>query len=172
VVNFDAWGDAILEGLESVAQFAIYVGSEGENAQALNNAIADAFNVGADVVKAKFGNVSAADLQNSLTENFQQACQAINVPQDWAISFAEGMGLSTGWGLITGSDYQKMIHDDNKQINDGKGWSVFRAPPHATSAPDYIANHAYIQQGHLIYMWDRNTLAQWGGSYQFWLPWS
>jgi hypothetical protein len=172
VVNFDAWADALLAGLEAIAQFAIYVGSEGENAEALNQAIADAFNVGADVVKAKFGGTSSDTLQNALRQNFLQACQAINTNEPTVTNFANDMGLTSGWALMSGTWYQLAIRVDNPTYNNNMGWSVFRAPPSTTSSPNYIANHAFLNQGHLIYCWDKYTLAEWGGTANFWLPWS
>jgi hypothetical protein len=69
-----------------------------------------------------------------------------------------GLGAS-GWGLITAADYQSRIYNDNSTLNGGYGWTILRAPPSRTASVDYIANHAFIQNGHLIYAWDSKQLS-------------
>jgi hypothetical protein len=162
VVDFGAWFKVILEGLQAAVNVGLFIGSGGEDVDALGEAIADAFKVSQDVVQAEIANnnLQAEDLQKLLTENFATACATIGQSQQSVISFAQQMGFGTaGWGFISGPHYQSMIHDDNSTINGGTGWTMLRSGPSESDPVDHIANAAYIQNGHLIYVWDSLNIA-------------
>jgi hypothetical protein len=168
VVDFGAWLDVILEGLQTAINVAIFVASDGEDMKALSKAFSDAFKVGSDVIQAEIEErkLNAENLQRLLKENFASACSAIGQSQEYVFGVAQNLGFEpSGWGIITASDYQNRINN-NSTINGGSGWTILRSGPDATDHVDYIANHAFIQDGHLIYVWDSRNLSG------FWNPYS
>jgi hypothetical protein len=169
VVDFGAWLDVILEGLKAIVNVAVFIGSDGENMKALVKAFSDVFKVESDIIQAEIESrkLSSEDLQKALQENLQSACSAIGQTPASVAALAQGMGLgASGWGLITATDYQNRIYNDNSTINGGYGWTILRAPPSGKASVDYIANHAFIQNGHMIYAWDSKQLSG------FWNPFS
>jgi hypothetical protein len=60
----------------------------------------------------------------------------------------------------------KAIVNVNSTLNGGYGWTILRSPPSGTASVDYIANHAFLQNGHLIHAWDSRQLSG------FWNPYS
>jgi len=168
VVDFGAWLDVIIEGLEAIVRVAVFIGSDGEDMKALVKAFSDVFKVESAVIQAEIEGrkLSTENLQKALQENLKSACSAIEQTPESVGLIAQSMGLgSSGWGLITAADYQNRIHNDNT-LNGGCGWTILRSPPSGTARVDYIANHAFIQNGHLIYAWNSDDLSG------FWNPYS
>ena len=158
VVNFNAWFKLIVDGLKEVANIAIYIASEGEDVDALEDIIKGAFDVDKDVVSAAISDhkLNSEDLQNLLQENFKKACSDVRLTEQQVISMAQGMGFpESGWGFITDTLYQSKIRDDN-DMNGDSGWTVFCQSPYSSGTDNmYIANHAFIYNGKLHYAWDR-----------------
>lgn len=155
VVNFGAWFQVLVQGLEEAVNIGLFIAEDGEDA---DEVIQGAFDVEKDVVDALMEQyqLNNEDLQTLLSENFNAACAAIGQNPQTVINYAQQMGFgSSGWGLITAGDYQANVYNDN-ETNGGYGWTILRAPP--SGSVSHIANAAFIQNGHLIYMWDSNNL--------------
>jgi hypothetical protein len=166
VVNFDQWFKVILDGIKEITEIAMIIVTEGDDADAWKDAVSTAFDIGKDTVEAALTN-SNADL-NTLMANseasFAAAAAAIGKTPDQIRQIGAKMGY-LNFGFIAGQTFQNMIHNDNEDINDGHGWSIFRAPS-ASASNDYMLNHAFIQEGHLIIYWNSDDITG------FWNPWS
>jgi hypothetical protein len=186
--------DEVLQGALDAANFAVFLASGGTDVGALAQSIGGCLSLSADVVTNAMnekGVNDAAFLQNYLTGNLETAAETVAIqpmrdssgrmvasPAEILTSIAEvTLGLAPGtWGFMGGTNYISSIHDNNDN-NDQSGFSVLRAPYEPSIIDpcyDYIANHAFINQGHLIYFWDRWYLPgpnnNWGGLSRFWLP--
>ena len=154
--------------------------------KALSKAFSDAFKVESDVIQAEIEErkLNAENLQSLLRENFASACSAIGQSQENVKWLAQHMGFgSASWGIITASDYQNRINNDStinggyrinndSTINGGYGWTILRSGPDEGDHVDYIANHAFIQAGHLIYAWDSENAPFSRPLSGFWNPYS
>jgi hypothetical protein len=155
IVNLEQWLGVILEGLDAIINLAVFVGTGGEDVEAMYAAVQAAYNVDQDAINQGLSNqgATAQDLQNALAQNIQSTCNTLKTDISTLSSYVASMGLPpTGWGIIAGKDYTSNIWSDGGALVDGYGWTVLRAQP--GNAVNSIANAAFIQNGHLIYLWD------------------
>lgn len=61
---------------------------------------------------------------------------------------------------------------NDSTINGGCGWTILRSGPDEGDHVDYIANHAFIQAGHLIYAWDSENAPFSRSLSGFWNPYA
>lgn len=160
VVHFGAWLQVIIDVLKEIEDLAVAIASEGEDEDAFVEAASDAFNLSQDVIKAQ-AESSGAELSTLMSRSqqaFAASAQAIGQTPERITQIAQSMGLQGGWGFIAGDAYQKMITNDNDEINEGYGWSLLQAP--GVGHPiAYLCNHAFINQGHLILYWNSQDTA-------------
>lgn len=162
VVNFGAWFNVILEGLKEVAEIGLAIATDGED---VAGAISGVFDVEKAVVEAVLAQnqMSTQDLSALLSQNFEKACSIAGQSPDRVKQYAAQMGLGS-WAFLSGGAYVNNIQKDNKDVNGGWGFTVLHSKQGA--APDYRAQAAFIESGHLIYLWDPANL---GG---FWEPYT
>lgn len=150
---------------EMFVDFAILVGTEGTSLGSLISIMVEVYNLEEEIIQTVISssNSEPEAVIAAAQQGFANACQQINQPQETVTQYAEKLGLgSSGWGFIAGPSYQKYIFKDNVS-NDGFGWTVLRSDSGARSV-EMIANAAFVQSGHLIYMYDSEN---WRG---FWNP--
>ena len=167
VVNFAQWFKVVEDVSEILGNLALYIGSEGEDEDSLEDALSDATSLSQDIIAAKLAasKYSTAELTALAAQNFASTCQQIGQSQQQVVSYMEQMGFgSNGWGLIAGDAYQSKIYNDS-DIVDGFGWTILTCPD-GDKHWNNIANHAFVQEGHLIYMFDPNNING------FWNPFS
>jgi hypothetical protein len=160
VVDFGDWLSVMKDVGELFADIAIYIGSEGDDEDALVDAISDATSLSADIIQAKLAEsqYDAAALIQLASQNLEQTCQQIGQSTQQVVSYMEQMGFgSSGWGLIAGPSYQKNIYNDSQIVN-GWGWTVLTHDGPNSVHWQHIANHAFIQNGHIIQMYDPNNV--------------
>ncbi|MGK7889889.1 MAG: hypothetical protein AB4042_11185 [Leptolyngbyaceae cyanobacterium] len=164
MINFGAWFQVIVDSIEEAANIGLAIASEGEDEEAIEDAIEGAFDVARDVIKAekKQHRLNTEDLGKALHENFNKACYSIGKTPEEVRSYARRMGLGDNWGFISGKTYQEKIYNDNR-INGDHGWVVLYA--NNGDGVSQAANHAFIQNGHLIYMWDPDN---YHGFWNYW----
>ncbi|WP_043411227.1 hypothetical protein, partial [Archangium violaceum] len=135
----------------------IVIATDGEDEDAVEDAISGAFGIAKDAVQAAIAQqqVNVLDLGKALSENFNKACRDIGMDPKVVNQLAQEMGFAPGtYGLISASEYQAKIYQDNDDINGGHGWVVTRAAD--GEKVSHYANHAFINNGHLIYMYHPN----------------
>jgi hypothetical protein len=153
VINFGAWFQVLVDSIEEAADIGMAIASGGEDVDAIADALEGAFDVARDVVKAeiKQHRLNTEDLSKALHENFNKACAAIGKTPEEVRDYANRMNLGDNWGFISAQAYRNKVYSDNS-INGGHGWVVLYA--YNGYSVSKAANHAFIQNGHLIYMWD------------------
>lgn len=162
--------DDIVTGFDALANFAVYVASEGDDTNSLAEGFQDALQLGGNIVNPEIDGLNAAQLQKYLTENLANAANAVNMTPEQITYYANYMELTSGsWGFVGGADYVNRVVKDNPQ-NNNYGWTVVRTDPDESGTNPYIANGAWIWNGSLVYLWDRNLLPNWGGPSSLWLP--
>jgi hypothetical protein len=180
VVDFSNWVDVICEALKEAADIALFIATEGTDAEAFLGICDGVYGLvqGTAAAKIKDHGVTAAQFQSYLTENPQTAASAVGLTVTEVTSFAAGMGLGTAWAFAAGDHYQQQIFEDNS-MNNNAGFTVARGDPNAYpyAGADYLANAAWVQNGHLIYYWDGWLLPgpnnnDWGGTSSLWIPYT
>lgn len=154
VVKFDDWMGLIKDGLKLVADIGIFIASEGTDAEALFSALGDIFAITKDSVKAAYDK-SDADidtLMKNAQSGFESTCKSIDVKPDDIRKLARHIS-STNWAFIAGKTYHDYIKEAS-EVTGKHGWSVF-AKDHGKT---YKANHAFIYNGHLYYVFEDDTL--------------
>ena len=157
VVDFAQWFQVVEDISKILGDIGIFVISDGDDVDALSNAISAATTLPQDVIAAKIASsqYSTAELTAMASQGLDNACQQIGLTQAQAVSYMEQMGFgSSGWGLIAGDTYQAKIYNDSELVN-GYGWTVLTCDVSSKSW-EHIANHAFVQNGHMIQMFDPN----------------
>jgi hypothetical protein len=147
----------IVDGLKLIEDVGLFIATEGEDVEALVEAIKDVFDVTKDAVKAaaEKGNVDLGKLAKHRKESFQKACASIDVDPRVIKDMGAKLDIGKHWAFIAGKTYVKKIHDDSNLVN-GWGWTVLSSRSDDDSVR-WIANHAFIQAGHLIQVLDKDT---------------
>ena len=155
VVDFTQWFELIVDGLKLIEDAAIYISSEGQNETALLHVLADIFNVTEDTIKAEAATkgVDLSSMAQDSLKAFEQTCANMDVAAERVIEIGNQLGLGSNWMFIGGSSYDKNIRQNTSKFVDGQGWSVFEAETTSASV-DRIANHAFINNGHVIQVID------------------
>jgi hypothetical protein len=157
VVGFKSWWKIIKDGLDLIADSATYIASEGEDEDALEDAIKDAFRLSEDTAKGVIGDYLAthANLAEAVTQSRAQAAAAAGLSVEQVAGLAAQMGLdATGWVFVAGKPCIRLIHDDN-EYNDNAGWSILCNPhgPLRHEVTNVLTNHAFINNGQLVFCW-------------------
>jgi len=172
VVNSTQWFQVIIDGIKVGIDLGLAIASEGEDEDAMYDAIKDSLTLEKDVVDAMLQN-NSIDINNIITaskQNMAAAAASIGVTIDDINAIASAMGLSGNFGFLAGGTFDALIHADNPATNDDAGWSVFRAPT-ASASNDYILNHVFIDQGHFIVYWNSTGAQGLPGPSGFWNTW-
>lgn len=166
VVDFGAWLQVMKDGLNEVKNIAVALASEGDDLDADYDVLAGAFAISRDEVKAQveLQRLQSPELlRDVMNPNLDAAAKAVGKTAEDIKNIAKGMGFdneggdpNSAWGFVSDKTYQNLIHDNNDQFNGGWGWSVFTNP--GSRGPLWGANHAFINQGHLIYWVDVSDL--------------
>ena len=161
VVDFAQWFQVIIDGLKLIEDVALFIGSEGEDEDALIDALKDLFNVSEDIIKAEAAkaNVNLNELAKNAKASLEKTCASIGVSPDKVLQIESQLGLGPNWFFLAGDSYLKNIHADSGPVVDGYGWSVFEAEVNSPSV-DRIANHAFVEKGHLIQVIDDEVMDQ------------
>jgi len=165
IAHYGAWLQVIIDVIKEISDLAAAVASEGEDADAWVDAVSDAFQMEQDIVKAQLAN-SGVELETLMERSqavLEASAQAIGQTAESITQIANNMGLGSGWAFVAGDAYQKMITNDNDEINEGYGWSILKSE--IIGQPiTALCNHAFISEGHLILYWNSQD------STGFWVP--
>jgi hypothetical protein len=164
VVHFADWFKLIADSLKLVGDIGLFIASEGTDEDALVDAIKDVFNVTDDAVRsaAEYNSVDLSALAANASATFANSCASVGMTTDEVTQIGNQLGLGN-WAFVGGSRYQSEIHDDSDLVSNF-GWSVFVAED--GKPVNSIANHAFINQGHFIQVFDDAT------STKLWNNWS
>jgi hypothetical protein len=161
VTNFADWMNVIVDAVKLVGDLAIFIESEGEDAEALAEAIADISDITKDAALAEADRtgVNLEALAQQVKANFAQVCQNAGLTPEQVTSIADRLALDGSWAFIAGDTYIRNFHDDGQPITDQYGWSVFMSEANAQNM-ERIANHAFIHKGHIIQVVDDAVMNQ------------
>lgn len=150
---------------ELFADITVFLGTDCTSVTSAIEMAVEVYQLEAEIIETiiKNSNLEPQAVIDAAQQGFARACQQIKQPQETVIQYAEELGLgSSGWGFISGQNYQDYIYNDNV-ANGGFGWTILRSDADA-SAPEMIANAAFVWQGKLVYMYDS------ANPQGFWLP--
>lgn len=154
-VNFGDWFKVIVDGLKEVENICMIVASEGTDEDAWVDAVTGIFDITEDTVTAALAqnNIQLSDLIAMSNKAFAQSAAAVGKSPQEIINIANEMGLG-GSGFIAGSTYDSLIRQNNNTINNGNGWTILAN----SGTGNHIANHAFVNNGHMCYYWNSNDL--------------
>lgn len=162
VIGFGSWWNIIKDGLNLIKDTAAFIASEGENEQALNQALKDTFKLEMDIIKGVTDDYFAThtDLASMVTQSRKEAALAAATTPERIINLAEQLGLGrSGWVFVAGNPYMNLVHESNR-MNDHHGWTLLANPHnHLKGIGNTMANHTFISGGQLHFAWSSSA---WG----------
>lgn len=160
VVHFDNWFNVLIDGLKLVADVGLFVASEGEDADALADAVQDVFQVTEDALTAaaEKGNVDFSDLADNASKSLSSTCASIGLSVSQVKALAsKAFGSDSNWALLAGKAYQDAIYNDNDDTNGGHGWVITASDPDDYRNPQYACNGCFIHKNTLVFIFESGS---------------
>lgn len=159
VVHFGSWFKLITDGLKLVADLGLFIASEGEDEDALVDAIKDVFSVTEDAITAaaQAGSVDLSALAKSAGASLENTCESLGLDVATVKKVAQTAFGDDDWVLLAGAAYVSNVYDDNDNFNGGHGWVITASTPDETRHPLYKCNACFIHKGSLVFVFESST---------------